>query len=137
LQTRAEQLRVEARQEPEPAAAAGRDRIASELHEVAAHSLQVVSPQADGGRYAAETNPDIASSTLETMADTGREALQQMRRLLGVLRDTDAVETIPQPGLADLPQLIATVQLSGLNVTLHESGETGRHIAEGAELVLY
>src|SRR5699024_3885227 len=39
--------------------------------------------------------------------------------------------------LADLPQLIATVQLSGLNVTLHESGETGRHIAEGAELVLY
>src|SRR5690625_7050916 len=60
-----------------------------------------------------------------------------MRRLLGVLRDTDAVETIPQPVLADLPQPIATVQLSGLNVTLHESGETGRHIAEGAELVLY
>ena len=137
LQTRAEQLRVEARQERELAAADERNRIARELHDIVAHSLQVVISQADGGRYAAKTNPDIASNTLETIADTGRDALQQMRRLLGVLRDTDAVETIPQPGLADLPQLIATVQLSGLNVTLHESGETGRHIAEGAELVLY
>ena len=137
LQNRAEQLRVEARQERELAAADERNRIARELHDIVAHSLQVVISQADGGRYAAKTNPDIASDTLETIANTGRDALQQMRRLLGVLRDTDAAGTTPQPGLADLPQLIATVQLSGLDVTLHESGEPGRRIAEGAELVLY
>lgn len=137
LQNRAEQLRVEARQERELAAADERNRIARELHDIVAHSLQVVISQADGGRYAAKSNPDIASNTLETIADTGRDALQQMRRLLGVLRNTDAAETTPQPGLAELPKLIATVQLSGLDVTLHESGKTGRHIAEGAELVLY
>src|SRR5699024_3242669 len=62
LQTRAEQLRVEARQERELAAADERNRVTRELHDIVAYSLQVVISQADGGRYAAKTNPDIASN---------------------------------------------------------------------------
>lgn len=137
LQTRTEQLRVEARQERELAAADERNRIARELHDIVAHSLQVMISQADGGRYASKTDPEIAPKTLETIADTGRDALGQMRRLLGVLRDTDAAETAPQPGLYDLDELIDTVRLSGTQTVLHETGTPVRATADGAELVLY
>lgn len=137
LQIRTEQLEIEARQERELAAADERNRIARELHDIVAHSLQVMISQADGGRYAAQTRPEIAGQTLETIADTGRDALGQMRRLLGVLRDTDTADTAPQPGLADLAELITTVRLSGLEVHLHTTGEPARPMADGAELVLY
>lgn len=137
LQARTEQLQVEARQERELAAADERNRIARELHDIVAHSLQVVISQADGGRYAAKTDPAIAVQTLETIADTGRDALGQMRRLLGVLRDTDGAETAPQPGLGNLDELIATVRLSGLEVEFQETGSSQGTVADGAELVLY
>lgn len=137
LQTRAEQLRIEARQERELAAADERNRIARELHDIVAHSLQVIISQADGARYAARADPDVAPQTLETVSETGRDALQQMRRLLGVLRDTNAADTTPQPGLDDLDELIATMRLSGMEVTFQVSGEPVRKPADGAELVLY
>ena len=137
LQTRTEQLRIEAQQERELAAADERNRIARELHDIVAHSLQVMISQADGGRYAAKADPDVAPRTLETISDTGRQALGQMRRLLGVLRDTDGADTTPQPGLGNIEELIATVRLSGLEVVFHQTGEPARAIADGAELVLY
>ncbi|HJF13869.1 MAG TPA: histidine kinase [Enteractinococcus helveticum] len=137
LQARTEQLQIEARQERELAAADERNRIARELHDIVAHSLQVMISQADGGRYAAKTQPEIAGQTLETIATTGRDALNQMRRLLGVLRDTDDAETSPQPTLADLDELIETVRLSGLQVDLHTIGQPAHQLADGAELVLY
>lgn len=137
LQTRTEQLQVEARQEHELAAADERNRIARELHDIVAHSLQVVISQADGGRYAAKTTPDIAVSTLDTIANTGRDALDQMRRLLGVLRDTGDAYTAPQPRLVDVDGLVTTMQLSGLDVALHRDGEPEGQLADGAELVLY
>lgn len=137
LQARTEQLEIEARQERELAAADERNRIARELHDIVAHSLQVMISQADGGRYAAKTQPEIAGKTLETIADTGRDALNQMRRLLGVLRDTDDADTAPQPTLADLDELIDTMRLSGRQVDLHTTGQPARQLAEGAELVLY
>ena len=137
LQARAEQLAVEARQERELAAADERNRIARELHDIVAHSLQVIISQADGGRYAAKAKPHVATQTLETIADTGRDALGQMRRLLGVLRDTDGAETAPQPTLADIDELIDTVRLSGLEVEYTETGRAKRSLADGAELVLY
>src|SRR5699024_9501407 len=65
LQTRTEQLRIEAQQERELAAADERNRIARELHDIVAHSLQVMISQADGGRYAAKADPDVARRTLE------------------------------------------------------------------------
>ena len=137
LQARAEQLAVEARQERELAAADERNRIARELHDIVAHSLQVVISQADGGRYAAKTQPEIAAQTLDTIATTGRDALNQMRRLLGVLRDTDGAEVAPQPTLADVEDLIETMRMSGLQVAYTETGSPKRALAEGAELVVY
>src|SRR5699024_2404624 len=113
-------------QERELAAADERNRIARELHDIVAHSLQVMISQADGGRYAAKADPDVAPRTLETISDTGRQALGQMRRLLGVLRDTDGADTTPQPGLGNIEELIATVRLSGLEVVFHQTGEPAR-----------
>ena len=63
--------------------------------------------------------------------------LIQMRRLLGVLRDTDAAETAPQPTLADIDGLVETVRLSGLEVVFTETGQAKRDLADGAGLVLY
>lgn len=137
LQTRTEQLTVEARQERELAAADERNRIARELHDIVAHSLQVIISQADGARYASATDPDVAPRTLGTIADTGRDALGQMRRLLGVLRDTDVAALAPQPGLTNIAELIETMQRSGVDVSLYETGKRARDLADGAELVLY
>ena len=137
LQTRAAQLAVEARQERELAAADERNRIARELHDIVAHSLQVIISQADGGRYAAKATPEVAARTLETISDTGRDALGQMRRLLGVLRATEGADTTPQPTLTDVDELIETLRLSGLEIEFAETGRAKRPLADGAELVLY
>lgn len=106
------------------AAQAERARIARDLHDVVAHSLAVMITQADGGRYAARTNPDAAVASLETIAETGRTALAEMRRLLGVLRDEapQPQNTTPQPGLDDIAGLVEGLRSGGLAVTLEEQG---------------
>jgi signal transduction histidine kinase len=96
LMDRAERLEVERDQQAQIATAAERTRIAREMHDIVAHSLSVVVAQADGGRYAAAADPDAATRALGTIAETGRAALADMRRLLGVLREPEAA---PQPGL--------------------------------------
>jgi signal transduction histidine kinase len=97
LLDRAERLEVERDQQAQIATAAERTRIAREMHDIVAHSLSVVVAQADGGRYAAAADPDAAARALGTIAETGRAALADMRRLLGVLREPEAAP--PQPGL--------------------------------------
>src|SRR5688500_8475897 len=71
--------------------------------------------QADGGRLVVPAKPERAAEILTTIADTGREALTEMRGLLGVLRDDD-LPTEPQPGLADLPALVERVRAAGVEV---------------------
>lgn len=137
LQLRTEQLETEAQQERELAAADERNRIARELHDIVAHSLQVIISQADGGRYAAKAEPAVAVATLDTIAQTGRDALGQMRKLLGVLRDADDADIAPQPGLTEIDALIDTMRLSGLPVYFEEIGQPSDQLADGAELVLY
>jgi signal transduction histidine kinase len=105
-------LEIERDQQAELGAAQERARIARELHDVVAHSLAVMVAQADGGRYAAATDP--AAGALEQIAETGREALEQMRRLLGVLR---AGEENP-----DLPRLVRRLAGAGLPVELEVEG---------------
>jgi signal transduction histidine kinase len=107
-------LEVERDQQAEIGAAQERARIARELHDVVAHSLAVMVAQADGGRYAAPESPGAASRALEQIAETGRDALAQMRRLLGVLR---AGEEGP-----DLPGLIRRLAAAGLPVELEVEG---------------
>ncbi len=84
---RARRAEVDAEQQLRLAAARERAQIARELHDIVAHSLAVMIVQADGGRYVAASDPVRAATALETIAVTGRDALSQMRHLLGVLRD--------------------------------------------------
>jgi len=107
------------------------------MHDIVAHSLQVIITQADGGRYAAAANPDAAVDALGTIADTGRGALAEMRRLLGVLRGPGDAEFRPQPGLMDLPDLLDTMRLTGLDVDAAVTGTPRRPLPAGAELAAY
>src|SRR5918995_3549107 len=107
-------LELERDQQAEIGAAQERARIARELHDVVAHSLAVMVAQADGGRYAAPEDPDAASRALAQIAETGRDALAQMRRLLGVLRADEEG--------ADLPGLVRRLGGAGLPVQLEVEG---------------
>lgn len=86
-----------------------RNQIARELHDIVAHSLSVMIVQAEGGRALAAKKPEAATEALTTIAETGREALTEMRRILGVLRDGSGqgADFAPAPRLADIPDLVA------------------------------
>ncbi|MFE1594402.1 sensor histidine kinase [Nocardia sp. NPDC058705] len=101
----------------ERAAADERRRIAREMHDVVAHSLAVMVSHAEAGRLVVPNSPERAAEILTTIADSGREALTEMRGLLGVLRDESA-STEPQPGLDDLPALVERVRASGVDIEL-------------------
>ncbi|MFD7022232.1 sensor histidine kinase [Promicromonospora sukumoe] len=104
MRDRAERLEIERDQQAQISTAAERARIAREMHDIVAHSLSVVIAQADGGRYAAAANPAAAERALGTIAETGRAALADMRRLLGVLREGPDRGTTPLGLVApDLP----------------------------------
>ncbi|GAB2454229.1 hypothetical protein GCM10007967_05570 [Xylanimonas ulmi] len=102
LHDRTRRLEIERDQQAQLATAAERARIAREMHDIVAHSLSVVIAQADGGRYAAVGDPGAAGRALEVISETGRAALADMRRLLGVLRSDDgaAAPRAPQPGMS-------------------------------------
>lgn len=99
-----------------------RQQIARELHDIVAHSLSVMVVQAEGGRALAAKKPEKATEVLETIAGTGREALAEMRRIVGVLRSSPAEESTyaPMPGLADIAEM---VQRTGDRVTLRTTGD--------------
>lgn len=127
------------------AAAHERRRIAREMHDVVAHSLAVVVAQAEGGRLAVSAQPQRAPEILDTIAVTGREALDQMRGLLGVLRDEEdgrsgpdagGLPTVPQPGLADLPALVERVRWAGIPVAVETHGMPHR-LTPAIELAAY
>jgi len=122
LEERARLLELERDQEMRLAATAERARIAREMHDVVAHSLSVVIAQADGGRYAGQADPAAATSALEQISATGRQALTDMRSLLGVLREDGGQEYAPQPDVAAIDRLVADVQASGLDVDLIVEG---------------
>lgn len=137
LEERNVRLAVERDQQATIAAAAERQRIAREMHDVVAHSLSVIVVQADGGRYAAEHDPDAANRSLETIATTGRQALTEMRRLLGLLRSGDGLDpVVPQPGVMQVDELVAAVEASGLSVTLAVEGSP-TSIDPGTGLTVY
>ena len=176
LEDRARRLEVQARQERQLAASDERNHIAREMHDIVAHSLQVIISQADGARYAAAARPEVAVAALGTIGQTGRSALADMRQLLGVLRETGQTVTgvpalaeepadapggppapgpradvagpdgrgtrqppghRPQPTLADLPSLVETMRLSGLEVSVLETGAPRRPLPTGGELTAY
>jgi signal transduction histidine kinase len=98
-------------------------RIAQELHDVVAHSMSVIAVQAGVGMHVLDERPEQARVALEAISATSRGTLSELRRLLGVLRDSDgARSTTPAPGLDDLPALIEEVRAAGVPAALHVDG---------------
>ena len=122
----AEQLDA-ARDSSARAAAYGeRARIARELHDVIAHSVSVMVIQAGGARLVMGDEPERAEESLRSVERAGREALAEMRRLLGILGDGDRRALAPQPGLADVAGLLAHAGTSGISADLHVDGDPTR-----------
>lgn len=105
------QTAVEREHQTRLAESLARNQIARELHDIVAHSLSVMIVQAEGGRAAAAKRPEAAAEALATIAETGRESLAEMRRILGVLRadpqDSGEGEYQPSPRLTEIPEMVA------------------------------
>jgi signal transduction histidine kinase len=138
LEERAERLQREREAQAKAAVAAERARIARELHDVVAHNVSVMVVQADGAAYVLDASPDQAKQALSTISQTGRLALAEMRRLLGLLRASDdsGGEYVPQPGVDQLGDLIDQVRGAGLPVDFEVDG-TPRPLSSGVELTAY
>ncbi|XRQ06529.1 sensor histidine kinase [Actinomadura welshii] len=137
VEERAERLERERDNEVKMAMAAERARIARELHDVVAHNVSVIVVQADGASYAIDTDVGRARQALDTISSTGRLALAEMRRLLGVLRENDDVGVFaPQPGVAELNELVEHVRASGRPVSFHVDG-TPSPMSDGRQLTVY
>jgi signal transduction histidine kinase len=137
LEERAERAEHERDQQARLAAAAERARIARELHDVVAHNVSVIIVQADGAGYAIDTDPEQARKAMQAVSATGRRALAEMRRMVGVLRTDGAPEEYaPQPSLSQLDDLVAQVCSSGLPVDLRVTG-VPQELPEGEQLTVY
>jgi signal transduction histidine kinase len=138
LQERAARLEVERDQEGRLAAAAERARIAREMHDIVAHNLSVMIALADGASYTIESEPKRAAQATERVSATGRQALLEMRRLLGVLSDDNSDEhpLAPQPRLDRLDELLAQVDAAGIPVTMDLDGDPAR-LSEGVQLTVF
>jgi signal transduction histidine kinase len=137
LEERATRLEAERDAQAKISAAAERARIARELHDVIAHNVSVMVVQADGASYALRSEPERARQALAAISSTGRQALAEMRRLLGVLRSGDSgADLAPQPGLDQLRELLDQARAAGLSVSLSLKGAP-RPLTEGAELAAY
>ena len=118
------------------AAAAERTRIARELHDVVAHAMSVIAIQSGVGERLVDARPDQARRALATIRDVSRDGLDELRRMLGVLRAEEPDTLRPAPRLADLPGLITQAEQAGLRV--HVTLEGGVHeLPEALELAAY
>jgi signal transduction histidine kinase len=120
-----------------------RARIARELHDVVAHSVSVMVIQLGAARMSLQSCPQQAEEPLEAAAEVGRDALAELRRLLAVLRAEDggqsgtgATPAPPQPGLTQLPSLMATARTAGIEATVATSG-TPVPLTPGLDLTAY
>ncbi len=127
LEDRAARLERERDAQAQIAAATERARIARELHDVVAHNVSVMVVQADGASYALDSSPERAREALGAIASTGRQALAEMRRMLGVLRSESGSGTglAPLPGIGQLGELLEHTRAAGLTVSFTVQGVPG------------
>ena len=133
LTARAEALEREQELRIREAAELERTQIARELHDVVAHKVSVMVVQAGAERSVLDPAATSTEETLRTIEATGREALVELRRLVGVLRFGEESSLAPQPTLADVDGLVAQVRDAGIDVELRIEGER-RPLAPGVEL---
>ncbi|MFI8275335.1 sensor histidine kinase [Streptomyces sp. NPDC085929] len=139
LVERNQRLEKEREAQAKVAVAAERARIARELHDVVAHNVSVMVVQADGAAYVMDVAPDQAKEALQTISGTGRQALAEMRRLLGVLRTGEPQESedyVPQPDVEQIEVLVEQVRAAGLTVDFEVEGAP-RRLPSGVELTAY
>jgi len=137
LRAKAEDADARRREEAAAAVLEERTRIAGELHDVVAHALSAMTVQASGARRLATKDPDKAREAFAAVETTGREALTELRRLLGVLRKEDEeLALAPQPSLAHVDALAKRWQASGLPVALEVTGDV-RALPAGVDLTAY
>ncbi|MFC6984720.1 sensor histidine kinase [Streptomyces cirratus] len=139
LVERNQRLEKEREAQAKVAVAAERARIARELHDVVAHNVSVMVVQADGAAYVMDVAPEQAKEALQTISGTGRQALAEMRRLLGVLRTGEPQESedyVPQPDVEQIEVLVEQVRTAGLAVDFAVEGAP-RRLPSGVELTAY
>ncbi|MGW7098462.1 sensor histidine kinase [Streptomyces sp. NPDC054838] len=139
LVERNQRLEKEREAQSKVAVAAERARIARELHDVVAHNVSVMVVQADGAAYVMDVAPEQAKEALQTISGTGRQALAEMRRLLGVLRTGEPQESedyVPQPDVEQIEVLVEQVRAAGLDVDFAVEGAP-RRLPSGVELTAY
>ena len=115
-----------------------RSRIAREMHDVVAHGMSVVAVQAAAGREIVHTNPDKAAEVFARIEAVGRESLTELRRMLGVLRDSgdDEASLSPQPGMADIADAVSQSSATGVATELVVDGRQ-QPLAPGVELAAF
>jgi signal transduction histidine kinase len=136
LEAKAERLEREREEESRRAAAEEQTRIARELHDVIAHNVSVMVVLAAAGNDVFERDARRAREALRSIESTGRAALVELRRLLGVVRRDDSTEYAPQPGLDRLPDLVEQVRAAGLPIELEIAGSP-RTLPAGIDLSAY
>ena len=137
LRTRAEGLERDRDETARRAVVEERQRLARELHDVVAHSISVIVLQARGGRRVLDDSPEQAREAFDSIEVTGREALTEMRRLLGLLRRTDEeLALLPRASLRRLDALVEQVRQAGLPVELEIEGDPAR-LPAGVDLSGY
>jgi signal transduction histidine kinase len=137
VEARAERAEREQATAAERAVQDERVRIARELHDVVAHSVSVMVVQAGAARRVLERQPDQAAEALGVIESTGRNALDELRRLLGVLRHEDGSPSIgPQPTTGDLRALVEQWSEAGMDVVLEETGDRPA-LSAGVGLTVY
>lgn len=138
LEEQAARLKVERDQRARLTAAAERSRVAREMHDIVGHNLSVMVSVADGAATLAANNDERSAEALRILGETGRQAMGEMRRVLGVLREEqqDAHMLSPQPGIRDLEPLLARVRAAGLTVTYRTKGDLDA-LGGGVQLTVY
>jgi signal transduction histidine kinase len=136
-QSRADRAEAELDRQSARAAAAERTRIARELHDVVAHHVSLIAVQAEAAAALLPGRPAEARRCVDVIGDTARQALTELRRLLGVLRGpADLPDTAPAPSLRDLDDLLAKVRGAGLPVEFTVTGTPGT-LAPGIDLTAF
>jgi signal transduction histidine kinase len=137
LRDRAVRLEIERDQRSKLAAASERTRVAREMHDIIGHNLSVIISLADGGAYAAEATPERSRDALRLVGEAGRQALGELRRMLGVLREQPAaLELHPQPRIADIEGLCGRLGAAGPEVVYRSGGEL-ESLDHGVQLMAY
>ncbi|MFJ3776255.1 sensor histidine kinase [Streptomyces sp. NPDC090075] len=133
-------LEKERDQQARLAAAQERARVSREMHDILGHTLAVIVGLADGGAALAPQRPERGAETLRIIADSGRDALGELRRLLAVIGAEDSppggVPLAPQPGLADLDALLERFRAAGPTANLHAEGDLAS-LTQGLQLAVY